>query len=55
MSEDIERELGTLFNNCLMNLYADGSGSMGFHSTVAFKLSGFTASERWTTPDLASA
>ena len=32
MSEDIEHELGTLFNNCLMNLYADGSGSMGFHS-----------------------
>ena len=32
MCKNIEKELGFLPNNCLMNYYSDGNSFMGFHS-----------------------
>jgi alkylated DNA repair dioxygenase AlkB len=32
LRERLEREVGVGFNSCLVNLYRDGSDSMGFHS-----------------------
>jgi len=32
LGQQLHNFLGPRFNNCLLNLYSDGSGSMGFHS-----------------------
>lgn len=38
VAREIEGELGFLPNNCLLNYYADGSSSMGFHSDSSEEL-----------------
>ena len=35
LCNSIERELGFLPNNCLLNFYPDGEASMGFHSDTS--------------------